>query len=142
MQSVNERLIITELIILSVMDIRWKKIPIKVLLVFSVIDIGIQVYLGDMNLWLTICGAGIGIIFFIISKKTNESIGYADSWMILLLGICMGFWGIVGTLTGSMFVLAIVSLGIFVLKPKSRKLVLPFFPFLTVGYIFWVIAEI
>lgn len=142
MWTMSEKVVVTGMLILSVIDIKWRKIPVRLLMIFSGVIIGITLFDGDLDCWLLIGGIGIGILFFIVSKLTNESIGYADSWMILLLGICQGFWGLLGTLTDAMFLLAIISLALIVLKPKMRKRRLPFLPFLTAGYIFYLLMGV
>ena len=35
-------------------------------------------------------GVLIGIVFWLISKYSNETIGYGDSWIISLMGIYLG----------------------------------------------------
>lgn len=134
--------ILSGLILVSVYDIRRRRIPVQLLVLFSAAIIGYRIYDRGMDIGLIAGGAGIGIFFFIVSKRSGESIGYADSWMILLLGIYLGFWGILGTLTGTMFILAVVSLVFVVIKRRSKKLVLPFLPFLTAGYLLWLVSEI
>lgn len=113
-----------------------------ILVFFSFVIVSYRIYDRRMDKILVVGGIIIGILFFIMSKKSGESIGYADSWMILLLGIYQGFWGILGTLTGAMFLLAVVSLVVIVIKRGSRKAVLPFFPFLTVGYLLWIMSNV
>lgn len=142
MWTMSEKVVVTGMLILSVIDIKWRKIPVRLLMIFSGVIIGITLFDGDLDCWLLIGGIGIGILFFIVSKLTNESIGYADSWMILLLGICQGFWGLLGTLTDAMFLLAIISLALIVVKSKMRKSRLPFLPFLTAGYIFYLLMGV
>ena len=142
MRTVSDWMLMSGLVLVSWIDIRWRKIPVRLLLIFSIITIGYQLYCRPMAWWIVAGGIGIGIVFFIISKKTRESIGYADSWMILNLGIYQGFWGILGTLTGAMFILGVVSLITVVLKQMSRKCVLPFVPFLTAGYFLWILSEV
>lgn len=142
MWTMSEKIVVTGMLISSVIDIRWRKVPVRLLLIFSGVVIGMVLFNGNQDCWLLIGGISIGILFFIVSRLTNESIGYADSWMILLLGICQGFWGLLGTLTDAMFLLAIISLALIVVKPKMRKSRLPFLPFLTAGYIFYLLTGV
>lgn len=142
MREISNFVVLCGLILVSWMDIRWRKIPVAILAFFSFVIVSYRIYDREMDKILVVGGIVIGILFFIMSKKSGESIGYADSWMILLLGIYQGFWGILGTLTGAMFLLAVVSLVVIVIKRGSRKAVLPFFPFLTVGYLLWIMSNV
>ena len=82
-----------------------------------------------------IWGAFVGIGFLIVSRCTKEALGYADSWMIFLLGMYLGIWKLVSALSFSFLAAGIWSLGKVVLKKKGRKEVIPFLPFLTAGYL-------
>lgn len=139
---ISDWVVISGLAMTSLIDIRWRKIPVKLLLFFSMMVISYRLYDQAVDGWLIAGGMGVGIIFFAVSKKTGESIGYADCWLILLLGVYQGFWGILGTLAGAMFLLAVVSLVVIVGKRMSGKWGLPFVPFLTAGYIFWMVSGI
>ena len=79
----------------------------------------------------------IGMIFIGISKITREAIGYGDSLAILILGIYLGVWGLLEVLATSFFILGILALG-FVTLRRKKSLAFPFYPFLTVGYLFGV----
>lgn len=85
--------------------------------------------------WVFIWGAFVGIGFLIVSRCTKEALGYADSWMIFLLGMYLGIWKLVSALSFSFLAAGIWSLGKVVLKKKGRKEVIPFLPFLTAGYL-------
>ena len=89
------------------------------------------------NSWnrVYIWGAFVGIGFLIVSRCTKEALGYADSWMIFLLGMYLGIWKLVSALSFSFLAAGIWSLGKVVLKKKGRKEVIPFLPFLTAGYL-------
>ena len=70
-----------------------------------------------------------------ISRLSREALGYGDSLLILILGIQLGFWGLLETLTYSMFLLGVSSLIYLVLKGNHREISIPFVPILTVGYL-------
>lgn len=142
MLKISDCGILCGLILVSAYDIRWRRIPVKLLVLFSAMVISYRFYDRSLDWWLIVGGVVIGVIFLAVSKKTGESIGYADSWMILLLGIYQGFWGILGTLTGAMFILAVVSLIFIVTKQKSKNWTLPFLPFLAAGYFIWIVSEV
>lgn len=55
----------------------------------------------------------------------------------ILLGIYLGVWGLLEVLATSFFILGILALGCVTLRRK-KSLAFPFYPFLTVGYLFGV----
>ena len=71
------------------------------------------------------------------NQITREAIGYGDSLAILILGIYLGVWGLLEVLATSFFILGILALGCVTLRRK-KSLAFPFYPFLTVGYLFGV----
>ena len=49
-----------------------------------------QTNVGDLA---GICaGIGVGVLFLLVSKVTEEAIGYGDSVAIMILGGYLGFW--------------------------------------------------
>lgn len=77
-------------------------------------------------------GIGVGVLFLLASKVTEEAIGYGDSvanpdsWRYL------GFWKVVGVLAAAFFTSGVYSV---ILAFRGRVKTMPFFPFLTLGYI-------
>ena len=74
-------------------------------------------------------GAGVGILFLLVSKVTREGFGYGDSWAILALGIYLGLWGVLDVLVGTFCFLAVAALVCLTAKKMSRKHTIPFIPF-------------
>ena len=100
------------LLILSVIDIRWKKVSVRSLLILLAIAVLCQV-----------------------SWFTQESFGYGDSILILILGILSGGWNLLWILFAA-FLIASVYGGIMIARKKyTRKNSFPFIPFLTVAYL-------
>ena len=93
-------------------------------------------FFSHKKMWyISICGAVIGIVFLLLSKYTEEQIGYGDSWMILNLGIYLGIWELVlllGIVFGVIFIFSCVGL---ICKKLSRHTRIPLYPFLMIGYI-------
>ena len=58
----------------------------------------IRVFLEKMeqtnveNLVGICAGIGVGVLFLLVSKVTEEAIGYGDSVAIMILGGYLGFW--------------------------------------------------
>lgn len=153
MGNINRMVDIVVLLILtglSVSDIRNKKVSRKVLTLWGLLTVfwkivdfyQIRVFLekmeqtnvGDLaGICAGICaGIGVGVLFLLVSKVTEEAIGYGDSVAIMILGGYLGFWKVVGVLAAAFFTSGVCSV---ILAFRGRVKTMPFFPFLTLGYI-------
>ena len=92
--------------------------------------------INHRNMWyISVCGAAIGVAFLLLSKYTDEQIGYGDSWMILNLGIYFGIWELIlwlGIVLGVSFLFSCAGLAC---RKLGRHTRIPFYPFLMLGYI-------
>ena len=146
MGNINRMVDIVVLLILtglSVSDIRNKKVSRKVLTLWGLLTVfwkivdfyQIRVFLEKMeqtnvgDLAGICAGIGVGVLFLLVSK---EAIGYGDSVAIMILGGYLGFWKVVGVLAAAFFTSGVCSV---ILAFRGRVKTMPFFPFLTLGYI-------
>lgn len=120
--------------ILSVIDIQFRRIPAEILGMANAAAILYQLIFRREELWLLIGGAAVGIAFLLFSRVTRERMGYGDSWAILILGIFLGLWGLLEVLAAAFFLLAAVSIVLLARKKMSKSCAVPFYPFLTIGY--------
>ena len=97
------------LVILSVLDIRTRKLPMWLLAAGGICVILSQLIRRETPWELCLFGAAAGCIFLMISKMTRESFGYGDSLLILLLGVAVGFWNLISLLAIAFFLSAVVS---------------------------------
>lgn len=145
MGNINRMVDIFVLVILtglSVSDIRNKKVSRKVLTLWGILTViwkivdfyQIRVFLEKMEQTNVddLAGIGVGVLFLLVSKVTEEAIGYGDSVAIMILGGYLGFWKVVGVLTAAIFTSGVCSV---ILALRGRVKAMPFFPFLTLGYI-------
>lgn len=140
MWTISQIICMGGLLWLSIVDIRYRTIPIEPLVMGNIISLMYQVLTRQMNLWLVVGGVCVGAAFLFISFITHESIGYGDSWLILILGIYLGLWGVLEVLMGALLALALVSIIVLIIKKLSRRCVIPFIPFLAAGYLMSVLA--
>lgn len=125
---------------ISVVDIYFRKLPAVWLLAGNVAALGYQIFVGKGDVWLIMGGIGIGILFLLVSKVTGESMGYGDSWTILIMGMYLGIWELIEVLAGAFFLLAIFSVIGLTVKKMSKRLRIPFLPFLAAGYLLNVVT--
>lgn len=123
------------LFLFSYIDIRLRKVPVWLLYLTGTVALIYQGMFLEMELWLLLGGTGIGVFFLFVSKITEEGIGYGDSWGILILGMYLGLWELIGILLTGFFLLAVFSGVVFLRKKMPGKSTLPFYPFLTGGYL-------
>ena len=141
MWKVNEVICLLILLFFSIMDIQMRKVSVYMLAAAGAGSILYQLLAGKMNLWLLAGGCLIGVSFVLLSKITDEGIGYGDSIGILVLGIFLGFWRMLTVISTAFFLLLCVLIPVMWKKRMSRKAALPFYPFLTGGYLCLMIME-
>ena len=123
------------MIVLAVMDIRWKKLTLMILLSGTVPLAAGFLCDREIHIILLAAGAAVGVIFLIISRVTEDSFGYGDSILIMIMGGFLGFWNILSLLTAAFSMAALFSIFMLIRKRFHRKSAFPFVPFLTAAYI-------
>lgn len=123
------------LVILTVMDLKRRKLKLSVLLAGVIfIPAGVFCSSGVSPVYLA-AGGAVGAVFLGISKITEESFGYGDSILILIMGCFIGFWDILTLLMAAFMMAAVFSLVLLIRGRFRRKDSFPFVPFLTAAYI-------
>lgn len=119
----------------SISDWKKKEIPVIWLVIMS-IAIGCFAVLSEaVSIRLRIGGILLGVLFLLISKCTKEAIGYADSWLVLLLGIYVGSLQAISILFAASMLAGIGSIFCLWKHHWKRSATLPFVPFLTISYL-------
>ena len=119
---------------LSVWDILYQKFRKSIFLFILSLMIVCRLLAGKIYPMEMLLGAGIGLIFIGISKMTKEALGYADSLLIVTLGILLGIKKLLLVLWIAFSLAAVFSAIGLLLKKFSRQLAFPFLPFLTISY--------
>ncbi len=133
--TVSRSICLAILAVLSVSDVRKKKVSGKVLLIWGFCTAAYQLLYRPLELWSLAGGVLTGALFLVVSKVTGENFGYGDSLAILILGTYVGFRGLLSILAVAFPLLAAVSMVTLCVKGMNRKSALPFFPFLAAGYL-------
>ena len=140
MWTIDKVICLLFLIIVAVRDIQMRKISIYALITGGILSVLYQVIEGKMDILLILGGVLTGGMFLLISKVTGEGVGYGDSFLILVLGIYLGFYQLLIVLSAAFFLLLCVSLPVLWFKKMSGKCTVPFLPFLTGGYLCFVLT--
>ena len=129
------------LVLLSYIDIKKREVPIQMLLAAAAGENLYHIMYREQDIWLLLGGATVGFLFLGISFITRESLGYGDSWGIVILGVYLGLWRLLEVLFGAFFLSGVISAVLLCKKKMSRKSTLPFYPFLTCGYVLVLLSE-
>ncbi len=133
------------LLLLSILDMRFRKMPVWLLITGGMAASGYQIWKGiggDVpSIALIIAGATVGILFLGVSKITKEALGYGDGIVIFIMGIYLGFWNLATVLMIAFFAASILSLFLLISKKSGRKMTMPFVPFLCIGYAMFILME-
>lgn len=123
------------MIILMLMDIKWKKLSLAALMSGFILLAAGFLCGRNIHVMLLAAGAGVGIVFMVVSRVTEEAFGYGDSILILIMGGFLGFWNILFLLVTAFSMAALFSIFMLLRKKFHRKSAFPFVPFLTAAYI-------
>ena len=118
----------------------FRKVPGEILAMGAVGACVYRICMEQENVWILGGGIAIGILFLFISRVTGEKLGYGDSLAILILGIYMGIWKLLLVLSGAFTFFTIGAVLVLSSRKMSRKCTLPFFPFLTAGYLLYLVT--
>ncbi len=129
------------LLALSVVDIRFRRIPELMLGMGSILAAGYSFFSREVPLALCAGGFLLGIAFMGISYITRQAVGYGDSLIVCILGIYLGIWKLLCLLAAAFAVMGAAAMAVLVFRKWSRKASLPAIPFITAGYIVLFMVE-
>lgn len=138
--------IISYLFIMSIFDIKEKKVPVPGLILGTVMMVfflfweaiagrNALEYVGNKSYWQSV---GLGmfpgwvlIVFFTLTRK----VGLADGIVLCQLGIVFGLSKILEVLFCSLIIMAVICAFLIIMGKCRKDSSLPFLPFLFCGYI-------
>ena len=128
--------IIFFLLAASIFDIKTKKIPIWLCVVFSILLLIESIYFGQTHsLLLAIIPS---LVLFAINIVSNNGIGKGDCLVILTLAFGMSIYDILNLILYSLFFTAICGIFCFI-KNRNKKQKIAFTPFIFLTFIFLMI---
>lgn len=121
------------LLIQSICDIRWKKIPLCVTVAGVVI--GSMFFFWENKSWLELGLSSLpGVMCLLFSKISREALGYGDSYLLCMMGFFYSVEELLFILLLAMGLAGVVGVFLLIVWKKSRKYELPFVPFLFIAY--------
>lgn len=104
MCEIGNYIMLVFLVLCSASDLRTRRIPIVLLIAMSAFMSILYVAGGLKDIPASLGGFAVGIAFYLFSRCSKEAIGYGDSWIILLIGIQLGMYGVLGTVFTAFFI--------------------------------------
>ena len=130
-------LIFAYLLILSIYDIREKKVPVSLLAaggIGGLAVIGYGCIMGENHLWHQVLGILPGVFLVIVAWITKKA-GYADGILLGILGIIEGYRVGCLVLCFSLLILSGASIILLFLHKVGRQTQIPYIPFLSGTYV-------
>lgn len=127
--------------ILSVQDLRWQAIGLQ--LPACVAAAGVIWLVGRACAEGTTAGRIVlelvlallpGVFFWLVAVATSQ-MGYGDGLVLVAVGLWCGLWKCLFAVGISLFLMALFSVGILILRRAHRSTRIPYLPFLTAGYL-------
>jgi len=122
------------LIVLSILDLKDRRLPVVLLIGISIALAGFRIFYFQYQPFLWMAGGVLGVGFLLISKVTKEAIGYGDSWIIVLLGIFLGIWEVILLLLITFFITGLVGM-VLILRKADKGTGIPMVPIVTIAYL-------
>ena len=119
--------------ICCIFDIRKKEIPVSIIVAFGLLSLIAVAIAQKTELYSVLYSLIPGAAMLGLSLCTKESIGYGDGFVVLVLGVLLGFTECVFVVLAGLFLSAVVGLVLLVFKKVRGKSRMPFMPFLAAG---------
>lgn len=136
--------VLSYLSLLSIFDVREKKVPVIFVAAGIVAVFIVRFYEGVVNdinntnevrlLAEMVLGMVPGIFLLVVAKLTGKA-GYGDGAVLLILGILDGYLMCATLLCISLFLMSMFSISLMLLHKVCRNTKLPYLPFLTAAYV-------
>lgn len=117
-------------------DIKFKALPKWFLTVAFLCSLILYAFVKPVPLWEMVGGIIIGGVMLVISYITKGALGFGDGLFLIIAAIHLGVEKVIAILTFGLFLSAIFSVILLILRKVSRKTALPFVPFMALGYLF------
>lgn len=129
--------------VLGLIDLKEKIIPNRLIVtgiafwaMLTIIEIFIAHTSWQQLLLFSLTGAGVcGGVLFIIALIVKSALGMGDVKMFFVIGLLYGLSNTYSILLFSVFVMAIISIVLLIMKKVTRKTAIPMAPFVAFGFL-------
>lgn len=134
--------ITTMLVLCSAQDMYKKKLLVWPLVLFALLVILCSCFSNSISILDRLGGFILGLGVILLSLVTGGKIGLGDGIILAITGIGLGLWANMELFAIALFLAAIVSILLLILRIANRKKSIPFVPFLLVSYLFMIVIRI
>lgn len=135
--SVVYCILVSLLLTVSLIDIKYMIIPDVLNVVISVLGVAVILY-DSSFVWDKFIGAAFGFIIFSMLAFLTGAMGGGDVKLMTALGLIFGVKGILFITVFSFLIGALVSVVLIALKAKSMKDKIPFGPFICMAALLFI----
>lgn len=134
LRMIFELCVVFTLVVLTVFDLKWKLVPLEILLISALIILPLQLLLGtawlELAMGVLVGGGSLGAIVLLSrGRMMGEGDPFVGAFMGLILGFPLTMFGIFSAfMIGGAVATALLMQG-----AVGRKTQVPFVPFLTAG---------
>lgn len=121
----------------SIMDTKSKRVPVWMIGIGAAAAAGVLLWegiSGGLNGWQECRALLPGVILLAVAYATGKA-GMADGVILMLMGIFMGYEGCIAATVGGLFLIALFSGVMLMLRRVKKDTRIPFVPFLAVGWL-------
>jgi leader peptidase (prepilin peptidase)/N-methyltransferase len=129
------------LFICSLQDFLRKRVYLWIIGIGAVLTFVCLPFMEKISIANCIGGLTVGLVILLISKMTGGKIGMGDGILLCVTGIGLGFWNNLELFGVALFLAAVLSIILMILRVVDRKTSIPFIPFLFAGYLIIVFAS-
>lgn len=122
------------LAVLTYYDLKYKKIPVVLLLIMGIVGIVYTIIIEDYDNFLRYMGIFMGLIFLSLSFVSHEAIGKGDALVFVILGWFLGIYETIFLLFVAFSLSAAVSVVLLVCRKGNFMTSFPFLPFLYLAF--------
>ena len=135
MREIADAVVTLFLVGIAYKDWKTKRISVMWLAVLGIGVCAVQLYLKETGIWSILGASLIGAGFLLAGRCTKEAVGYGDGWLITILGIYLGAERLLEVLLSAGVGASLFALWRLSRCNWSRRLSIPFAPFLAAAYI-------
>lgn len=122
----------------AAVDLKKKEILLLPTLLYSFLCLWILL-VSEEDLWILLLSCLPGVCFLGIAILCRGGVGLGDGWILLLMGLQLGFYPVLGILWFSLLLVLVFAVILLLSGKMERKgnLTLPLVPFLFVATVIW-----
>ena len=120
----------------SIEDMKYRRLTIIYILLFGIIGVILHLFAPVCSIDSILWGLLLGLVLILISIVTRQSLGMGDGILLAVTGVYLGGSSNLELFLCGLFLSALCSLGLLVLKKKKKTDEIAFVPFLLLSYVF------